>query len=154
CTPCTPRSARRPETPSGSCAYNHGMDDWYARLARDLISETPARHTVDSAASIEIAFGHARAAVAYALELGRAHRLPAPGVIAGDSVWWRFGEGRGGVVLNRREGYVVLDVRVPGAGGAPMTSSERRIRWDSAGHALLDEAGEAFDLGAATRASI
>jgi hypothetical protein len=126
------------------------MDDWHGRLARDLISETPAQVAPDAAASIEIGFGQARSIVAYALELARAHRLPATGNVAGDDVWLRFGDGRLRVMLNRREGYVLVDVYVPGA----PESSEKRVRWDGARRELLDETGASTDLGSTARVSV
>jgi hypothetical protein len=127
------------------------MDDWHGRLARDLISETPAGVVPDGSASIEIGFGQARSAVAYVLELARAHRLPATGSIAGDDVWLRVGDGRVRFTLNRREAHVRVDVRVPGSPGA---SSERVVRWDDAQHLVVDEKGASTNLGADARAAI
>lgn len=84
------------------------MDDWHRKLARELVSETPAGFVPDAAASLEIAFGEARSAVTYALELARAHRIPVAGNIAGDGIWLQLGDGRVRFVLNRRDGYVTV----------------------------------------------
>src|SRR5579871_3679814 len=84
------------------------MDDWHQKLVRDLVAETPAGFVPDAAAALEVAFGQARSAIAYALELARAHRIPAAGNIGGDDVWLRLGDGRVRFVLNRREGQVLV----------------------------------------------
>jgi hypothetical protein len=133
------------------CVYNVAMDDWHARLARDLMSETPARGAPDGAASIEIGLGQARSAIAYALELARAHRLPATGSLAGDDVWLRMGDGRVRFTLNRREAHVRVDVQVPGSPGA---SSERVVHWDDAQRLLVDQKGTSTDLAAIARVAI
>jgi hypothetical protein len=127
------------------------MDDWHGRLARDLIAETPAQAAPAGAASIEIGFGQARSVLVYALEFARAHRLPATGSVAGDDVWLRFGDGRLRVTLNRRGGNVLVDLHVPGPSGS---ASEKRVRWDDAKRALVDETGASTDLVSETRAGI
>ncbi len=114
------------------------MDDWHRRLVKDLVSETPAGFVPDAAASLEIAFGQARSAVTYALELARAHRIPVTGSVAGDDVWMQLGEGRIRFTLNRREGHVT--VARPG-------QDEVRVRTDAA-------ATGAQDLGAMAREAI
>src|SRR6516164_4738736 len=95
------------------------MDDWHRRLARELVAETPAGSVPDTAAALEIAFGEARSAVTYALELARAHRIPASGNVAGDDIWLQLGDARVRFTLNRREGHVAVsrpdrdEVRAP-----------------------------------------
>ena len=84
------------------------MEDWHRKLARELVSETAAGFVPDAAASLEIAFGQARSAITYALELARAHHIPAAGNVAGDGIWLQLGEGRVRFVLNRRDGYVTV----------------------------------------------
>jgi hypothetical protein len=88
------------------------MDDWHWKLARDLVQGTPTGTLPDAAAAaaaaLEIAFGQARSVIAYALELARAHRIPAVGNVAGDDVWLQLGEGRVRFTLNRRSGAVVV----------------------------------------------
>jgi hypothetical protein len=95
------------------------MDEWHRRLVREIVAETPAGSVPDAAAALEIAFGEARSAVTYALELARAHRIPASGNVAGDDVWLQLGDARVRLTLNRREGYIVVtqpdrdEVRAP-----------------------------------------
>jgi hypothetical protein len=112
------------------------MDDWHQRLVRELVQETPGGFVPGAAASLEIAFGKARSALTYVLELARAHRIPATGSVTGDDVWLQLGDGRVRFTLNRREGHVV--VLRPG-------QDETRVRADSAG---------AEDLGAMARDAI
>jgi hypothetical protein len=101
------------------------MDEWHVRLVRELTAGTPAGSVPEPAASLEIAFGEARGAIAYVLELARAHRITATGNVKGDDVWLQLGEGRVRFTLNRREGHVVVnrpdgdDVRVPSPGVPP-----------------------------------
>jgi hypothetical protein len=116
------------------------MDDWHRKLARDLVSETPAGFVPDAAASLEIAFGHARSALTYALELARAHRIPAAGNVAGDAIWLQLGDGRVRFLLNRREGHVMV-VRASQA-----SHDETRIALADAAQADLGKmAREAID---------
>jgi hypothetical protein len=98
------------------------MDDWHRKLARELVSETAAGFVPDAAASLEIAFGEARSAITYALELARAHHIPAAGNVAGDGIWLQLGEGRVRFVLNRRDGN--LTVVRPGHDEARIPLSE------------------------------
>lgn len=85
------------------------MDDWHHKLVKELVAETPAGFLPDRSAALEIAFGHARSALTYTLELARAHRLPAAGNVAGDDVWLQLGGGgRVRFTLNRREGHIVV----------------------------------------------
>jgi hypothetical protein len=113
------------------------MEDWHRKLARDLVSETPAGFVPGEAASVEIAFGEARSAITYALELARAHHIPAAGNVAGDGIWLQLGDGRVRFLLNRRDGYVT--VLHPG-------QDERRIALADAAKADLGKmAREAID---------
>jgi hypothetical protein len=131
------------------------MDDWHRKLARELVSETPAGALPDGAATMEIAFGSARAAVTYALELARAHRLPATGSVAGDHVWLRFGDGRAKFTLNRRQEHVEIDVTLPGSpSGDARTERSTLVRWDAGARALRDAEGATIDLGAQARSAI
>jgi len=84
------------------------MDEWHRKLVSELGKETPAGFVPDAAASLEIAFGQARSALAYALELLRAHHINAAGNVAGDSIWLQLGDGRVRFTLNRRAGDVVV----------------------------------------------
>jgi hypothetical protein len=84
------------------------MDDWHRRLVKELVKETAAGVLPESAASLEIGFGQARSAVAYALELARAHRVPVTGSVTGDDLWLQLGEGRLRFMLSRREGCVFV----------------------------------------------
>jgi hypothetical protein len=103
------------------------MDDWHRKLAKELVQGTPTGTLPDAsvaaAAALEIAFGHARSAITYVLELARAHRIPATGNVTGDDLWLQLGEGRVRFMLNRRENHVLVqrpgqdDERVPLGGG-------------------------------------
>ncbi len=84
------------------------MDDWHRKLVNELAKETVAGPLPDAAAKLEIAFGAARSALAYALELARAHRIPAAGNVAGDSIWLQLGDGRIRFTLSRRAGDVIV----------------------------------------------
>jgi hypothetical protein len=84
-----------------------GMDDWHRRLAGELVKETPAGVLPESVASVEVGFGQARSALAYALELGRAHRIPITGSVAGDDLWLQLGDGRVRFTLNRGDGRLL-----------------------------------------------
>lgn len=84
------------------------MDDWHRKLVTDLTQETAAGFVPDAAAALEIAFGQARTALTYTLELARAHRIPAAGNVAGDSIWLQLGEGRIRFTMNRRAGDVIV----------------------------------------------
>jgi hypothetical protein len=95
---------------------------WHQNLVRELVAETPAGRVPDAVAALEVGFGEARGAVAYALEVARAHRIAATGGVNGDDVWLSLGEGRVRFTLNRREGHVIVsrpdvpEVRVPSEG--------------------------------------
>jgi hypothetical protein len=84
------------------------MDEWHRRVVRDLVAETPAGFAPDATAALEVAFGKARSAIAYVLELARAHRIAAGGNVFGDDVWLQLGGGRVRFTLNRREGHIVV----------------------------------------------
>jgi hypothetical protein len=85
-----------------------GMDDWHHRLVGELVKDSPAGMAPDAATALEVAFGHARSALTYALELARAHRIPATGYVAGDSIWMQLADQRIRFTLNRREGHVLV----------------------------------------------
>jgi hypothetical protein len=121
------------------------MDEWHRNLAAQLVAETPAGFAPDGAASLEIAFGQARSAVAYVLELARAHRLPAAGNVSGDAVWLQLGDGRVRFTLNRREACVV----VTRAG-----KDDLQARWDDGKRAMVDDRGATADIGAIARSAI
>jgi hypothetical protein len=130
------------------------MDEWHEKVVRELTAETPAGSVPEPAASLEIAFGEARGAVAYVLELARAHRIAATGNINGDDVWLQLGDGRVRLTLNRREGHVAVnrpdgdEVRVPSAGvpSSQLGTLARRAidalvaRWRAAHRALPADA--------------
>lgn len=124
------------------------MDDWH----RKLVGELAGGHGggLDSAVELEIALGQARAAVAYALELARAHRVVTAGHAMGDDVWLQLGDGRVRFTLNRRAGHLVF-ARV---GAAAATPHELRLRWDGSRRAIVDDDGEAVDVGATAREAI
>ncbi len=108
------------------------MDDWHRKLVKDLTQETASGFLPDAAASLEIAFGQARSALTYALELARAHRIPVAGNVTGDSIWLQLGDGRVRFTMNRRAGEVVVvrpgqdETRVkPGGGGEDLGATAR-----------------------------
>jgi hypothetical protein len=119
--------------------------DWHRKLAADLVRETPAGFAPDGAASLEIAFGQARSAVTYALELARAHRLKAAGNVSGDAVWLQLGDGRVRFTLNRREGTILAERK---------GKDDVRVKWDDGQRAIVDGAGAAADVGALAEEAI
>ena len=133
-SPCPPQPSRTLES----------MNDWHRKLVQQFADGTPNGFGPDGATSLEIGFGQARSAIAYALELARAHRVPVSGNVAGDDVWMQMGM-RMRFTLNRREGYVAI---------ARPGSADARVRWDETKHALVDAAGEPTDLGASARDGI
>jgi hypothetical protein len=143
------------------------MDEWQRRLARDIVAETPAGQLADGETTLEVAFGDARAAVTYALELARAHRLPAAGSVIGDHLWMRLGDGRVRLTLNRRAATVEADVSLPatstgradaaggtGKGGPAPRERITVVRCREGEASLFDEKGAPADLGAVARAAI
>jgi hypothetical protein len=124
------------------------MDDWHRKLVRELAAGHAGEP--DPASELEIALGRARAAIAYALELARAHRVGAAGNAAGDDVWLQLGDGRVRFTLNRREGHLLF-ARAGAAAGAPV---EVRLRWDDSARAIVDGDGTRVDAGAAAREAI
>ena len=120
-------------------------DDWHAKLARELALGTPHPTLPEGAAALEIEFGRARSAITYALELARAHRVPATGSVAGDDVWMKLGDARARFLLNRREGYVAISI---------WAQDESRARWEDEKRALVDANGAAVDLGSVARGAI
>jgi hypothetical protein len=104
------------------------MDEWHQKFAVDLGSDSPGGTALDAATRLEIAFGRARASVAYALEFAIAHRVPATGSVTGDDVWFRLGEARARVTLNRREGMLVVSQPVSQAlDAAPAVGAARAV---------------------------
>lgn len=124
------------------------MDDWHRRLVRELAPGHAGG--LEPALELEIALGRARAAVAYALELARAHRVGAAGNAMGDDVWLQLGDGRVRFTLNRRAGHLLV-ARVGTAAGAP---SEVRLRWDDPRRAIVDGDGATVDVDATVREAI
>jgi hypothetical protein len=121
-------------------------DDWHARLTRELAMTGAAQAVLPAdAAGLEIEFGRARSAVTFALELARAHRVPATGNVSGDEIWMKLADGRIRFLLNRREGYVATRIS---------QEDETRARWDGDKHALVDAAGAPVDLAMAAREAI
>jgi hypothetical protein len=116
------------------------MHDWHRTLADALTAETSAGASPDGATQLEIAFGRARTAIVYALELSHAHRVPATGSVAGDDIWMRLGDARARFTLNRREGFILV---------SRPDASEVRVRWDGAARTLVAESA----LGGASGAS-
>src|SRR5580700_9566319 len=127
------------------------MDDWHRRLARDIVAETPAGKLPEGDATLEIAFGDARAAVTYALELARAHRLPAAGSVIGDHLWMRLGDGRVRLTLNRRAATVEADLSLGAPSGEGRTTT---VRWRDGEAGLVDDGGAPADLGTVARSAI
>ncbi len=122
-----------------------GIDEWHEKIARDLAQGNPREMVAEDAAALEIEFGHARSALTYALELARAHRVPAAGNVMGDDVWMKLGDGRARFLLNRREAYVAIAIS---------SQDESRARWNADERALVDAQGNRLDLGATARDAI
>jgi hypothetical protein len=122
------------------------MDDWHRKLAERVIAQTPARSQSEAESGLEAALGRARSAVAYLLEIARAHRVAVTGNLAGDDVWVQLGAGpQARFTLNRRDGH--LTVRGPG-------SDDRALRWDPACKSLVDASGSLVDLEAVARGAL
>jgi hypothetical protein len=121
------------------------MNDWHRKVAAELVSETPAGFGPDGAAALEIGLGHVRSAIAYVLELARAHRLDAAGNVTGDDVWLELGEARVRATLNRRQAQVAWAVS---------GQDTARLRWDDAMRAIVDDGGARRDMGALARDAI
>jgi len=120
------------------------MDEWHRKLARDLVARTPAVTPDERATALEVAFGDARAAVAFTLEFARAHRIVATGNVAGDDLWIQLGEARARFTLNRREARVIVRAR----------GDEKHLQWDDARNAIVDATGTLADLQAAARSTL
>ncbi len=118
-------------------------DDWHVRLLHALASDSRSVCS-DEVTFLEIAFGQARTAIAYAVELARAHRIPAQGTTTGDDVWFQLGDWRTRVMLNRRERHLIA--RRPG-------QDEVAVRWDSESDTAVTDEGP-VDVGALTRDGI
>jgi hypothetical protein len=128
------------------------MDDWHRKVAEQIAGHTRSRGPhgpSDAESALEIAFGRARAVLAYALELARAHRVAVTGNTGGDDVWVQLGTGpRARFILNRREARVVVYVPAEGprvVGWAPGAAGQG---------AVVDEAGARVDLEVVARGAI
>jgi hypothetical protein len=120
------------------------MDDWHGKVARELVARTPSGGLDPHAGALEIAFGDVRAAIAFVLEIARAHRIAATGSIVGDDLWIQLGEARARFTLNRRESRVI--VRTQG--------DEQRLHWDPAKNGMVDGTDAPADLEAVARATL
>lgn len=108
------------------------MDEWRQHLFGQLVPEAQRPTTEHSAATaLEIAFGMARSEVAYALELGRAHRVPVAGSVNGDDVWLALGPARLRFLYDRKNAHIT--VSIPG-------HDDARIAYDAAKRALTGPA--------------
>lgn len=112
------------------------MDDWYQKLARDLVRRNPTASRDEHSTALEVAFGRARAAAAYVLELSRAHRIPATGGVVGDDIWVQLGDQRARFTLNRRGGHVAVRTG----------HDEQRLLWDDTRRVIVDSRGIPSDL--------
>jgi len=122
------------------------MDDWHRTVAGQLVEHARGRSQTEGESALEVEFGQVRAAVAYVVELARAHRVSVAGTVAGDDIWVQLGAGgRARWTLNRRDAILVL--RVPGQEG-------RVVRWDAAQDVLVDSGGAVVDVVAAARAAL
>jgi len=120
------------------------MESWHQKLATEILSDSAPRAGVDGAAQLEIAFGKARAALAYVLELARAHRLAATGSVVGDSVWLQLGHGRVRLTLNRRESHVIVR----------SLDFESKLRWDDVSRSVVDDRGKRREVESAAKEAI
>jgi hypothetical protein len=120
------------------------LDDWYQKLARDLVRRTPTASRDQHSTALEVAFGRARAATAYVLELARAHRMPATGGVVGDDIWVQLGDDRARFTLNRRAGHVAVRTG----------HDERCLLWDDARCVLVDTRGTPSDLEQIARTTL
>jgi hypothetical protein len=112
------------------------MDDWHQKLARNLVARTTSTAREEHSTALEVAFGRARAAMAYVLELARAHRVPASGGIVGDDIWVQIGDHRARFTLNRRGAYIAI-----------LTDhDERRLQWDDGRREIVDTLGAPSDV--------
>lgn len=120
------------------------MDDWHQKLARHLVARAASAGREDHSTALEVAFGRARAATAYALELARAHRVPASGGTVGDDIWIQIGDDRARFTLNRRAAYIAVRT----------DHDERRLQWDDGRRAVVDGLGAPSDLERIAQAAI
>jgi len=120
------------------------VDDWHQKLARDLVAPAPAAARDDHSTALEVAFGRARSATAYVLELARAHRVPASGGALGDDIWVQLGDGRARFTLNRRAAQIAVRTG----------REEKRLQWDGARRLIVDAHGIPSDVEQIARAAI
>jgi hypothetical protein len=118
-------------------------DDWHVRLHHELASDSRSVAS-DEVTALEVAFGQARTAITYAIELARAHRIPVQGTSTGDDVWFQLGDWRTRIVLNRRERHLIA--RRPG-------QEEARVRWDCRSATAMSADGP-IDVGTLARDGI
>jgi hypothetical protein len=125
------------------------MDPWRQKQLQQIVPDAQKKaQELAAATQLEIALGHARSEIAYALELARANnnqggRVAAGGQVYGDEVWMSLGEHRLSFLFNRRELHI--DVVIPGQ--APTT-----ITFD--GQKLVMSGGTPVDMHAFVRAAI
>ncbi|HXX68499.1 MAG TPA: hypothetical protein VEK07_15020 [Polyangiaceae bacterium] len=120
------------------------MEDWHQKLARDLVAHAPSASHEDHSTALEVAFGRARSATAYVLELARAHRVPASGGAVGDDIWVQLGDGRARFTLNRRAAQIAVCTG----------REERRLQWDVTRRLIVDAHGNPSDVEQIARAAI
>jgi len=120
------------------------MDDWHRKLAGHFVAHAPTTALDEQATALEAAFGRARGATAYVLELARAHRIPAAGGIVGDDIWIELGDDRARFTLNRRAAYIAIRT----------DHEERRLKWDDARAAIVDTLGTPSDVERIAQAAI
>ena len=118
-------------------------DDWHARLLRELALASTA-DGCEELTALEIAFGHARTAITYAIEVARAHRIPALANVSGDDVWFQLGDERTRITLNRRDQHVIA--HRPGV-------DTTRVRWDR-NRRMAMNGDNPVDVGALARDGI
>jgi hypothetical protein len=120
------------------------MLDWHRRVAADLTARTPSGGPDEGDVALEVALGQAREAIAFVLELARAHRIAAAGNLIGDDVWVHLGAARARFTLSRRDARITFR-QSPGEGTI--------IRWEAAQSALVDARGQRVEaLSVARRA--
>jgi hypothetical protein len=120
------------------------VDEWRKNLVSNIVegSGIPAAgadpRALSHATELEIALGMARSEIAYALELGRAHRLPFTGSVGGDDVWLSMGTAKVRFAYDRKNGSIAVE--------APST--------DRATLTFDDLHQDSFDMRALVRKSI
>lgn len=123
------------------------MDEWRSRLAADLL-DAPASPggALAHATAMEIAFGKARSELTYVLALGRAHRVPITGDVAGDAIWIRLGEEHLAFTFDRASSVISME-----ATGRANASITRPDAIDEAVREAVDTAVRAWKMNAAKK---